>query len=120
MKSLDIIQLSCYLGEQGFLTLIPVISSWSSRSHRNCNQLHYVCMSLLGELLVSMSESVLGASQLWPGGTKAFREHLIVGLWHLPSDYTDWLNLLGATHATEPSQHTIIVLSFFSCACASR
>jgi len=79
-----------------------------------------MCTSVLGELLCSMSASILNVDHLWPGGVPAFHKHLQAGLEFLPIDYAFWLKALHTQDAPLSLQHAIIIFMYFFCLCASK
>jgi len=79
-----------------------------------------VCTSVLGELLCSMSASILNVDRLWPGGVTAFHKHLQTGLEFLPIDCVFWLKALHTQDAPVSLQHAVILFIYFFCLCASK
>ncbi|XP_023706011.1 uncharacterized protein LOC111863703 isoform X2 [Cryptotermes secundus] len=120
VKELDTFQLSHRLGELGYLTFLPVISSWSAHKCKDGSSLNSICTSLLGELLSSMSASILNVEDLWPGGLAAFHNHLQTGLGFLPVECSYWLQALYNQDVPHSLQHAVIIFTYFLCLCASR
>ncbi|KAJ9597168.1 hypothetical protein L9F63_026941, partial [Diploptera punctata] len=86
---------------------------------KECNLLHSQCTSVMEDILFSMSLNSLDIKYLWPGGLETFRQHLHKGILLLPPDYTKWLDVLCDRHTSDSTQYALIILSFFSCLCAS-
>ncbi|KDR11696.1 hypothetical protein L798_14191 [Zootermopsis nevadensis] len=120
VKELVTPQLSYRLGELGYLTFLPVISTWSAYKSKDGSSLSCICISVLGELLSSMSAGILGIESLWPGGFAAFRKHLQMGLGFVPLHCAYWQQALYAPDAPHSLQHAVIVFNYFFCLCASR